>query len=90
MCNIAFGIPFGVVMPIFLEDHSHMVEGISQGSMMWSRKLPLMHSHGKTSNGFDLVGPGYVFGEKVVSESDVRQYSDAQVLLSSVFPPTAF
>ena len=29
-------------------------------------------------------------GEKVVSESDVRQYSDAQVLLSSVFPPTAF
>ena len=48
-----------------------------------------MHSHGKASNGFDLVGPGYVFGEKVASESDVGQYSDAQVLLSSVFPPTA-
>jgi hypothetical protein len=55
--------------------------------MMWSRKLPLTHSHGKTSNGFDLEGPGYVFGEKVASESDVGQYSDAQVLLSSVFPP---
>jgi hypothetical protein len=28
ICNIALGILFGVVMPIFLEDHSHMVEGI--------------------------------------------------------------
>jgi hypothetical protein len=29
-----------------------------------------MHSHGKTSNDFDLVGLGQVFEEEVVSESN--------------------
>jgi predicted DNA-binding protein with PD1-like motif len=52
-----------------------MVEGIrdcalSQGSITWSRKSPLTHSHGKTSDDFDSVVSGHVFKEKVVSESD--------------------
>ncbi len=52
-----------------------MVEGIwdcafSQGSITWSRKLPLMHSHGETSDDFNLVSSGHFFEEKVVSKSD--------------------
>ena len=42
----------------------------SQGSITWSRKLPLMHSHGETSDDFNLVSSGHFFEEKVVSESD--------------------
>ena len=37
---------------------------------MWSRKLPLTHSHGKTSDDFASVGSGHVFEEEVVSEFD--------------------
>ena len=37
---------------------------------MWLRKLPLMHSHGETSNDFDSVCSGHVFEEEVVSESN--------------------
>jgi hypothetical protein len=52
-----------------------MVDGIldcafSQGSIKWLRKLPLMHSHGKTSDDFDSVCSGHVFEEEVVSKSD--------------------
>lgn len=46
---------------MFPEDRSHMVEGIrdcalNQGSITWSRKSPLTHSHGETSDDFNSVG----------------------------------
>ena len=37
---------------------------------MWSKKLPLTHSHGESSDDFDSVGLGHVFEEKVVAKSD--------------------
>ncbi len=52
-----------------------MVDGIwdsafSQGSITWSRKLSLTHSHSKISDEFDSVCSGHVLEKKVVSESD--------------------